>query len=484
MRMTFKTWLAPLALALAAFMPITAGAASLYVPKWTQFADDNGDPCNGCFLYFYTTTTTTPKNTYPSEANALAGTSANVNPVVLDADGRSPVEIWISGRYRLITKTAAAVTIADDDPIEDTTPGSGGQTGAPLFGGNNTGSANALAFAYSPTLTTYTNGQVLRGRITADNSTAVTVNADGVGVKSLVKQDGTALIAGDLQGPGIISFAYDSATNVFRLQSPDGHLFRDGTNVPARADVASATTTNLDTAGTNYVRITGTTGITAFTLTDGRWRDVVFGGALTMTNGASLILPGGKDITTVAGDMMRIVGESAGVVRIQNFQRGALPPAGIICAGGNVAAPVDATEDALATCTIPGNAMGANGQIRLTGDIRVNNNVNVKTLRIRYSGGAGTLLVTQAMTSTTGWLFTGNLYNKNATNAQTYFGTLSQRDGVAGAVSASIGAGGANVQTTTQDSTASASIVITCQKATAGDTCVLDHYAFELLPSP
>lgn len=81
------------------------------------------------------------------------------------------------------------------------------------------------------------------------------------------------------------------------------------------ADVASATTTNLETATGNLVDVTGTTAITAITLSDGHERTVRFTGALTLTNGASLVLPGGVNITTVAGDMAIFRGYAASVVR-------------------------------------------------------------------------------------------------------------------------------------------------------------------------
>lgn len=81
------------------------------------------------------------------------------------------------------------------------------------------------------------------------------------------------------------------------------------------ADVASATTTNLSTATGNLVDVTGTTTITAITLVEGTERTVRFTGALTLTNGASLVLPGGTNITTVAGDMAIFRGYAAGVVR-------------------------------------------------------------------------------------------------------------------------------------------------------------------------
>lgn len=97
-------------------------------------------------------------------------------------------------------------------------------------------------------------------------------------------------------------------------------------NTGARNDVTSAATVDLNAATSNYVRITGTTTITAVTLSDGRWRDVLFADTLTLTNGASLILPGGANIVTVAGDSCRVFGESGSVVRVTNYTRAAPVP--------------------------------------------------------------------------------------------------------------------------------------------------------------
>lgn len=81
------------------------------------------------------------------------------------------------------------------------------------------------------------------------------------------------------------------------------------------SDVASAATIDLDVATGDVVDVTGTTTITAITLADGRTRTVRFTGALTLTNGASLVLPGSANITTAAGDFAVFQGYAAGVVR-------------------------------------------------------------------------------------------------------------------------------------------------------------------------
>ncbi|PHX98299.1 MAG: hypothetical protein CK529_13680 [Rhodospirillaceae bacterium] len=74
--------------------------------------------------------------------------------------------------------------------------------------------------------------------------------------------------------------------------------------------VASAATINLNTATGNRVHITGTTAITAVTLTRGP-RTVIFDDILTLTHNATTNnLPGAANITTAAGD--RAIYESDG----------------------------------------------------------------------------------------------------------------------------------------------------------------------------
>lgn len=94
-----------------------------------------------------------------------------------------------------------------------------------------------------------------------------------------------------------------------------GATFTGAINEAQGADIASAATVNLTTATGNYVHITGTTTITAITLAQGYERTVVFDGALTLTNGASLLLPTGANITTAAGDTAVFRGEASSVVR-------------------------------------------------------------------------------------------------------------------------------------------------------------------------
>ena len=94
------------------------------------------------------------------------------------------------------------------------------------------------------------------------------------------------------------------------------------------ADIASAATTNLSTATGQYVHVTGTTTITALgTARAGIRRSVVFDGALILThNATSLILPGGANVTTAAGDSAEFMSEGSGNWRCINYTRAASAP--------------------------------------------------------------------------------------------------------------------------------------------------------------
>jgi hypothetical protein len=84
------------------------------------------------------------------------------------------------------------------------------------------------------------------------------------------------------------------------------------------AAVASAATVNLNTVTGNMVHVTGTTGISAITLTTGQIL-LVFDDAVTLTHSSNLILPGSDNITTAAGDSVWAVGEGGGVTRLVGY---------------------------------------------------------------------------------------------------------------------------------------------------------------------
>ena len=80
-----------------------------------QFFDDNGDPLSGGKIYTYAAGTTTPLETY----TARDGTTPNTNPIILDAAGRTPQQVWATEGllYKYVVKTAADVLVRTWDNI-------------------------------------------------------------------------------------------------------------------------------------------------------------------------------------------------------------------------------------------------------------------------------------------------------------------------------------------------------------------------------
>ena len=141
-----------------------------------------------------------------------------------------------------------------------------------------------------------------------------------------------------------------------------------------------------------------------------------------------------------------------------------------ILAMSAVQATVTATtaETTLATITVPANAMGQNGAVRITTTWSHSTNVNAKTMRTKFGG---TTHGTVAVTATVATREQRQIHNRNVTNAQVGFSS-----GSGGWVSTS----SANT-TSAIDTTAAVDIELTGQLAVGTDTLILEYYLVELL---
>jgi hypothetical protein len=114
-------------------------------------------------------------------------------------------------------------------------------------------------------------------------------------------------------------------------------------------DIPSASTLVIDTDG-DYFDITGTTGITAMTVDAGRRFTLHFDGALTLTHGSSLYLPGATNFTTEANDCLSFIATAANTVRCTGYA---------LKDGGSPVAPVVADN----SITLAKMAGGTDGQV-------------------------------------------------------------------------------------------------------------------------
>ena len=135
-----------------------------------------------------------------------------------------------------------------------------------------------------------------------------------------------------------------------------------------------------------------------------------------------------------------------------------------------VTCPNDLTEDALVVINVPAG-LGANSRIDIVTHWSFSNNANNKTLRIRYSGGAGATYLSQTLTTQIEFQADTYFANRNSTSSQ-----VGGYKGITG-----VGTVVGNTQVTSAvDTTAATTIVITAQKGNAADVLKLESYQARL----
>lgn len=220
---------------------------------------------------------------------------------------------------------------------------------------------------------------------------APTLNVNALGAKSLRRWNGSAwvaLAAGEIVADQVLIVYYNSTDTTYDIVGGfKDAAFSGGTltstttmsgaafNEAVRVDVASATTTDIGAAASNYVRITGTTTITGLGNpgTTSARREVVFAGALTLThNATSLMLPTGANITTAAGDTAEFEHEGSGNWRCTDYQRAS----GLPVTMSPITTSLGADVPMLSTGTYytgPSIAQGTSGTWFVSGTVTVAN---------------------------------------------------------------------------------------------------------------
>lgn len=75
---------------------------------------------------------------------------------------------------------------------------------------------NAYTVALDPVVTSYTAKTAFAFKASAANTGATTLNAGG-GAKALMREDGTAMVAGDIPSGAVVTVVFDTATDSFRV---------------------------------------------------------------------------------------------------------------------------------------------------------------------------------------------------------------------------------------------------------------------------
>lgn len=196
----------------------------------------------------------------------------------------------------------------------------------------------------TPPVTAYVNGMVVSLYFPSGNGLSSPLLAlNGLASIPILSSTNTTLLAGAIVSGGLYTFIYynnafylinsSPFTNIASGQfianlsgspaaaTPNSLIASNNALNMARVIVASTTSVVLGGASSTYVQITGTTTITSFdNVASGIVRNVLFGGSLTLTyNATSLILPGGGNIITQAGDVAVFVSEGSGNWRCLDY---------------------------------------------------------------------------------------------------------------------------------------------------------------------
>ncbi len=198
-----------------------------------------------------------------------------------------------------------------------------------------------------------------------------------------------SVASGDVSGAGTFS---DWTITPAGPRGPTGAGFTGGNlstaiNNAAPATVASAATIDLAGADRDTVVVTGTTAITAITAAAaGVRRRVRFAGALTLTQGANLQLPGGANIVTAANDVAEFESEGTGLWRCVDYTRAVIGP-------NQSVAPDVIVEDQKASGTSGGSATGGPWATRALNTV------------VRNTGSVGSLAGNRLTLPAGTWLF-------------------------------------------------------------------------------
>lgn len=258
----------------------------------------------------------------PADLAANPGSSIIVNDTG-DGFAAGPTADAISGAQANATAAAASAAAA---ALSATDAINAGASAVYIWGGTVGGTADAITLTPSPALGSYTAGKRIAFLSTGTNTTAVTVNVSGLGVKSIKTQSGAALTAGEITSGRIYSMTYDGTNfNVHELANvEDGVITNAKVNSSAaiaysklnigagaiadsklaqittasKVSAAAITSASSLPAGAGVFPIanlaTGTPDGTKFIRDDGTLASASIGtGYGTITNGSTISLPSG-----------------------------------------------------------------------------------------------------------------------------------------------------------------------------------------------
>jgi len=257
---------------------------SAFAGVGAQFFDDNGTPLAGGKVYSYASGTTTLLTTYTTSA----GTVANTNPIILNAGGRTPNEIWqatgILFKFVVYNSVNELIGTYDGVPSINDPFGINSQLGS-------VAGTNSITAAATPPLTAYTTGSIYSFIALNTNTGAATLSIDGLTATSITKNGTVALSAGDIQAGKMMLVEYDGVAFQLVNNIVYGGSITNGNIVSLTTPLAPANGgTGLATLTANNVLL-GNGAAALQTIAPGTSGNVLASDGTTWSSTAPVIIP-------------------------------------------------------------------------------------------------------------------------------------------------------------------------------------------------
>jgi hypothetical protein len=168
-----------------------------------KFFTNNGKPAAGYKVFTYAAGTDTKLDTYQS-----ANGAANANPIILDFRGEANIWTPPNVAYKFVysppndTDPPTSPIWTIDEVVDSQL--------VTLWGGVDTGIANAYVLDFTANFTSYTDGIVIYWLPSNTNTGPSTINVNGLGPVPITNQDGSPLYLGQLQANQVALIVYRS----------------------------------------------------------------------------------------------------------------------------------------------------------------------------------------------------------------------------------------------------------------------------------
>lgn len=287
-----------------------------FIDENTQFVDSGGIPLAGGKIFIGVKNQDPVLNPEPIFSDR-ALQNALLNPQTLNAEGRSTNKIWIAAEYSLLVQDINGFQHLLE--LDQGEPPASGNVKLTVTG------TETLIGTASPGISALVNNTLYIFQAVGANDGNMTLDIDGTGAKSILQNVNQQIQKNKVQDKQMMILSFNESEDFFSWVNHSDKVIY----LTKATDINSTATTDIWVSLGNYVAITGTAVITSLGTAPqaGSFRIIRADGAFTLTENASIILPGGKDIVAAIGDTFKVIADTTTIARVVQYQKIGQSPA-------------------------------------------------------------------------------------------------------------------------------------------------------------